>query len=413
MRILIVGINYAPEPIGIGPYTAGTARALREAGHDVEVLTGKAYYPDWKIDPAFARPAYHRSVEDGVRITRCPLYVPSRDGGLKRIVHHASFAAAALPEVVRIARRFRPELVLAIAPSLVSFPVARVAARIAGAELWLHIQDFEVEAAFATGLMDSRSLLARAAAGFEAQQLAAADRITSISPQMCARLAAKGVPEDRIAQFRNWAEIEHIRPLEAPSPYRQEWNIAEPFVAFYSGNIAKKQGIGIIVEAARLLRHRRDLVFVICGEGPNRAELEREAASLGNIRLFDLQPRDRLGELLGLATLHLLPQLADAADLVLPSKLANMMASGRPVVATAAPGTGIANEIADCGISTPPGDAVAFAAAIEALLDDAEQRAQLGLAARNAAESRWSREELLGRFCALVDSPRPAPSKTT
>ena len=402
MRILIAGINYAPEQIGIGPYTAGTAQALVDAGHEVEVLCAKAYYPEWKIDPAYARPLYHRSVEEGVRITRCPLYVPRVDGGARRILHHASFAAALAPAAIGAARRFKPELVWALAPSLIAAPVARLAARVAGARYWLHVQDFEVEAALATGLVEGRSLLARLGAAFERAQLAAPDRVSSISPKMCERLAAKGVKPERIFEFRNWAEIDRIRPLERISAYRAEWGIATPHVALYSGNIANKQGIEIVVEAARRLRERGDLTFVICGEGPNRARLEQACADLANVRLFDLQPRERLGELLGLASVHLLPQLAGAADLVLPSKLANMLASGRPVVATAAPGTGIANEIADCGIATLPGDADGFAAALASLLDDPARAARLGAAARKAAEQRWSRKEILARFSTTV-----------
>lgn len=403
MRILILGINYHPEPVGIGPYTTGMARALVEAGHQVEVLTGKPYYPAWRIEAEWRRPLYPRSHEAGVAITRCPLYVPRRDGGLKRIVHHASFAAASLPVALRTASRFKPQLVINIAPSMISTPVARLVARFSGARLWLHVQDFEVEAAFATGLLNPDSLLGRLAASFERRQLRAPDRVSTISPQMCGKLREKGVPADRIVEFRNWAELDMIRPLEGPSPYRAEWAISTPFVALYSGNIANKQGIEIVVEAARLLRHRGDLTFVICGEGPNRANLARLAADLGNIRLHDLQPKERLGDLLGLATVHLLPQLAGAADLVLPSKLTNMLASGRPVIATAMPGTGLADEITDAGIVTPPADAAALAGAIERLLDDPQLAASLGAGARTQAEERWSGARILERFTRAVD----------
>ena len=61
--------------------------------------------------------------------------------------------------------------------------------------------------------------------------------------------------------------------------------------------------------------------------------------------LLPLQPADRLNELLNLADIHLLPQRADAADLVMPSKLTGMMASGRAVLATASPGTQLATVI--------------------------------------------------------------------
>jgi colanic acid biosynthesis glycosyl transferase WcaI len=294
--------------------------------------------------------------------------------------------------------RKRPHLVMTVAPSLIAAPVALIAARLTGAKAWLHIQDFELEAAQATGLVAGGGLLARMAAGFERRVLRGFDRVSTISPQMCARLVAKGVAPERVIELRNWAEIEAIRPLAGQSPYRAEWDIAAPHVALYSGNIANKQGIEIVIEAARLLAQRTDLVFVICGDGPNRATLARLAADLPNVQLRDLQPRERLGDLLGLASVHLLPQLADAADLVLPSKMANMFASGRPVVATAAPNTGVADELVGCGVVVVPGNAAAFAGAIAALIDDPARAAALAAEGRARAEQRWSRAAILPRF---------------
>lgn len=396
MDILILGLNYAPEPVGIGPYTTGMAEALVAAGHDVRVVCGKPYYPQWKVQPGYEGAAT-RDVERGVSVHRLPIYVPADPNGRRRLMHHASFAARALPAMLAAVGRRRPDAVIAIAPSLIASVAAHAAARRARAPLWLHIQDFEVEAAFATGLLADGGALARAARRFESQVMRA-DRISTISPQMCARLRERGIAPERIVQFRNWANTETIVPLRHPSIYRAEWNIAEPHVALYSGNIANKQGIEIVVAAARLLAGRRDLKFVVCGNGPNRERLVAAAAGCGNIVFHDLQPAERLSELLGMASVHLLPQIADAADLVLPSKLTNMLASGRPIVATAPEGTGLADELDGCGIVTPPGDAAAFAKGIAALLDDPARRDRLGAAARVRAEERWSKATILTRF---------------
>ena len=143
---------------------------------------------------------------------------------------------------------------------------------------------------------------------------------------------------------------------------------------------------------------------MICGEGPNRDRLEQAARGLANIRFHDLQPRERLSELLGLATIHLLPQIPGAADLVLPSKLTNMLASGRAVVATADFGTGLAAEVDGCGILTQPGNAAAFAGAIETLLDRPQLRQLLANSARARAEQRWSKNAILSRFEAELDT---------
>ncbi len=405
MNILILGINYAPEMVGIGPYTAGMAQYLAGAGHNVTVVSAKPYYPQWKVDPDYAGGGWRVTEEQGVRIVRVPAYVPANPDGKRRLAHHLSFAVQAHRAMMREVKRARPDIVIAIAPSLISVGAARSAARRAGAKLWLHIQDFEVEAAFATNLLKGDGLLANAARRFESWAIIA-DRVSTISPQMRAKLLEKGVPADRIVEFRNWANVDEVVPLEGPSPYRAEWGIERPHVAIYSGNIANKQGIEIVIEAARLLRHRKDLLFLVCGNGPNRARLTEQAAELDNIMFQDLQPRERLSDLLGMASVHLLPQISGAADLVLPSKLTNMLASGRPVVATALPGTGLADEVEGCGLLTPPGDAPAFARAIEQLVDDAALRDRLGRAARERAMERWSRTAILEQFEAKLHELR-------
>jgi colanic acid biosynthesis glycosyl transferase WcaI len=242
---------------------------------------------------------------------------------------------------------------------------------------------------------------ARLARWTENRLLALADRVSTISPQMCAKLREKGIAEDRIVEVRNWANAPQPDP-SGGAAYRAEWGLGERKVALYSGNIANKQGIEIVVEAARLLAHRPDLHFVVCGEGPNRARLKELAQGLTNISFHDLQPAARVGELLTLASVHLLPQIDGAADLVLPSKLANMWFSGRPVVATALPGTGLYGEVEGCGINTPPGDAPAFAEAIASLLDDPVRADALGRAARARGLERWSQTAVITRLAALI-----------
>ncbi len=399
-NVLLLTLNYAPEPVGIGPYSAGLAEALAERGHRVQVIAGKPYYPQWRVYPAFAGGGWQHGEEQGVAITRCPHYVPAQPGGLKRILHLASFALTALPIALRAALRGkaqRPQVVMVIAPALLSVMTGWLAARLAGARLWIHVQDFEVEAALATGLLGEQGLPARLARWLEGWVLRRGDRVTTISPQMCAKLRDKGVAAERVREVRNWADARFAADPDGARAIRAEWGLGDRVVALYSGNIARKQGIEILVEAARLLRDRQDISFVICGEGPNRAELERLAAGLDNIQLHDLQPAERMGAMLTMADLHLLPQIPGAADLVLPSKLTNMLASARPVVATADPGTGLFNEVDGCGTLTAPGDAAALAAAIAALAADPARRAAFGAAARQRAEERWMKDAIIDR----------------
>jgi colanic acid biosynthesis glycosyl transferase WcaI len=405
LRVAILGLNYAPEEIGIGRYTTDMAEALAARNHQVEVIAGKPYYPQWITYLPFRKRGWHHHSERGVEITRCPHYVPAYPDGPRRIVHLASFAVAALGPALRLVLRrrvARPQIVICVVPALLSLPVAWLAARLAGARLWVHIQDFEVEAAFATGLIRSRGGMARWAPTVESCLLRLADRISTISPQMCARLVQKGIPQERVVQIRNWADepvAEYpVHGRSEDASLRQDWSLGTNHIALYSGNIANKQGITILIEAARLTAHRRDITWVICGQGPYRPALENLAEGMDNIQFHDLQPTVRMHEFLAMAAVHLLPQLPGAADLVLPSKLTNMLASGRPVVATADRGTGLFDEVDGCGMVTPPGDAASLARAVCELIDDPERRQVLGLAALRRARERWGRERIIDRL---------------
>jgi colanic acid biosynthesis glycosyl transferase WcaI len=196
MKILFLGLNYAPEPIGIGLYSGDMCRAWAAMGHEVRAVVAAPYYPAWQVADEY-RGGWKRTHEQGVDVTRCPLYVPREPSGAKRILHHLSFLLSSLGPALKAALGQRPDLVFTVAPSLIAAPVAWLAARVGGAKSWLHVQDFEVEAMVATGLVD-KGFTAKAGARFEHTVLSLFDTVSSISPQMCRKLAEKGVEVPRI-----------------------------------------------------------------------------------------------------------------------------------------------------------------------------------------------------------------------
>lgn len=412
MRVLILSLNYAPEPTGIAVYSNGLAETLVGLGHTVACVSANPHFPRWKLFDGYPAWRWTKRQEAGVSVTRCPIYIPAKPNGAVRIAHYLSFLMTAAGPMLWQARKFKPDVVLCVAPSLVSAPLALFAARLAGAKSWLHFQDFEVEAAQVTDNMRAGGAVARAAGAFERSMIMAFDRVSSISHEMCRKLIEKGRDAADVFELRNWAEIDEIKP-QPGSTYRSAWGIETPHVALYSGSIARKQGIETIVEVAALLKDRADLTFVVCGNGPTREAMEASARHLSNLRFYDLQPRENLGELLNLATVHLLPQRADAADLVLPSKLANMLASGRPVVAGVAPGRGLAREVEGVGLIATPEDAPAMAAAIERVLDDRQLYQACAERAVQRARDHWSRSTIIARFAEVLAAlaERSAPMR--
>jgi colanic acid biosynthesis glycosyl transferase WcaI len=396
-RLLVVAINFAPELTGIGKYVGEMTDWLAGQQVSIRVVTAPPYYPAWSVDPNYRGSRYMREQLNGVRVYRCPLWVPRVPRGLTRLLHLLSFGLSSLPVTLWQALFWRPDLVFVVEPALCAAPGAWLAARLGGAKAWLHIQDFEVDAAFELGLLGN-SRVRRVVLAIERWLLRRFDHVSTISDGMIAKGLNKGVQKDRLLQFPNWVDVELIRPLHGTNQLRTELGIADgQRVLLYSGNMGEKQGLEVLVDVARRFSEDRDILFLLCGDGAVRPRLSRATARMSNVRMIPLQPLERLNELLNLADVHLLPQRAAAEDLVLPSKLGAILASGRPVVATARRGSDVAR-YADCGgLVVPPGDTVAFEEAIRRLLDDPALSRQFGAAGRALAVATWEREAVMRR----------------
>ncbi|MET3120954.1 colanic acid biosynthesis glycosyl transferase WcaI [Oxalobacteraceae bacterium GrIS 2.11] len=394
MKILVYGINYAPELTGIGKYSSEMCEWLAIQGHEVRVVTAPPYYPEWKVSKPYS--PYHYSHEEikGVHIWRAPLWVPKKISGVKRVLHLLSFSITSLPVVLGQVF-WRPDVVLTVAPAFTCAPAGWLTARLSGAKAWLHIQDFEVDVAFKMGMLKGR-LLQKAVLGLESFLLKRFDCVSTISHRMMELLQKKEVDVENTYQFLNWVNTRHIRSQTHVNAFREELNIAsDTKVILFSGTLNSKQGLEIIPQLARKLEHRKDIMFVIGGEGVMKPELEAASEGLSNIKFLPLQPVERLSELLAMANMHLLPQNSDAEDLVLPSKLSGMLASGRPVVAICNNGSEIAKVVVECGLVVPPNDEAALMEAIFTLVENASERERLGIAARHYAEVHLSIEHIL------------------
>lgn len=397
MKILIYSANFAPEPTGIGKYSGEMAAWMAAQGHEVRVVAAPPYYPSWKIADGYTWPLYRREQWQSVDVWRAPLWVPRNPNGITRILHLLTFAISSLP-VMLWQILWRPNVVMTIAPALVCAPTGWLIAKLSGGKAWLHIQDFEVDVAFQMNLLKGKRFegIVR---GAERWLLSCFDVVSSISGSMLNKLRLKGVVEGRVRFFPNWVDIAHVYPLSEPSHYREELGI-EPHtkVVLFSGTLSSKQGLMVIPDAARKLSHRMDVLFVVCGDGATKPQLLAACKGLANVIFIPLQPFERLGQLLGLADIHLLPQSPEATDIVLPSKLTGMLASGMPIIATCRNDTEIAFVVSKCGVVVPPEDGAALATAIEHLVDNDEARLELGVQARIYSEENLARDSVLGRL---------------
>ncbi len=337
LRILIHGINYTPEQIGIGKYTGEMAAWLAKQGHEVRVVTAPPYYPLWRVPQGYSAWRYRRESLAGVSVFRCPLWVPRKPTALKRLLHLASFAITSFPVMMRQAF-WKPDIVMTVEPPLFCAPQALLASRLSGAKAWLHIQDFEVAAFFGLGFASS-GFLKKCVTNIEGWLMRRFDLVSSISNAMIKRLTDLRVPEHSTYLFPNWVDTASIRPGPKGNDLRRAWGISDDKkIILYSGNLGKKQGLDMILEAAEgIARDYPEVVFLIVGDGATKSDLVADADRRGlrNVLFKPVQPVEKLPALLASANIHLVIQKRGAADAVMPSKLTGIFAAGGYTIITA------------------------------------------------------------------------------
>jgi colanic acid biosynthesis glycosyl transferase WcaI len=404
MKILIISTNYHPELTGIGKYSGEMADWLSEKGHEVTVICAPPYYPDWKVQKPYTSWKYKVENLNGVKAIRCPIWVPEKVSGVKRMLHLLSFALSIIP--VAIGQVFKKhDVVFSVEPSFLNSFSALLVAKVSRSSSILHIQDFEIDVAFELGIIKRKSLKTFLLF-LEKKVMSLFDIVSTSSEAMVDHLLKKGVRREKAHLFPNWVDTSQIFPLGRPGNFRKELGIPEDCcLALYSGNMGEKQGLEIIIEAAEKLQSE-NIKFLMGGAGVALSRLKESAKNLSNIIWIDLQPLSKLNELLNSADIHLLPQLPGAADLLMPSKLNAMLSSGKPIVATGEINTQVEKVVSKCGIVTPPCDTEQFSNAIIKLSENNSMRTELGKSARQYAENWLEYDAIMSRFETLLLSTR-------
>lgn len=400
--LLVYSINYAPEVIGVGKYCTELVDYLSTEGMAVDVVTAVPHYPGWRVYDGF-RNRYWTHKINKIRVCHCPIWLARDTRGIKRALTPLSFALSSAPVVFWRILRMRPDTVLCLEPTLFAAPVALLAAKLVGSRTVLHAQDLEVDAAFGVHHLKGRWLHCLANA-FDRWLLGAFDGVVTISKHMGKKILDKGLAEDRLVIIRNWINLDQIRPLNRPSHYRSSLNLSEDrFVALYAGNIGVKQGLHVLCDAAEMLVTHPRISFVVVGDGPEKAGLMARYGHIPNLQFLPIQPTDKLCELLNLADVHILPQDRGAADLVLPSKLGGMLASGKACIVMADPETELYDFLEGHVELVPSGDSRVLSYTIATMARDPQ------LLHRNEYSdilSKLDSRKILPKFKAFLENPR-------
>lgn len=395
MRVIVWGINYAPEFAGIAPHNVALCEFLDAEGHDVEMVTTFAYYPTWKKSEEDRGQLYRTDVVNGIPVHRCWHFVPARVSALKRILHEGSFV---FTSTLRALFLSAPDIYVVVSPPLLLGVAAWLVGKLKRAPFVFHVQDMQPDAAVGLGMLKA-SWFTKALYGLEAFAYRRAARVSGITPGMLASFRGKGVPEAKLIYFPNTIELSSDVSAPPRGTFRARHGFApDDFLAVYSGNLGVKQGLDILLEASPLLHDPR-IRLVICGDGAQREALAARARAmqLRNLRLLPFE--DDYRALLTDADLCFITQQVGSGNSFFPSKLLGLLAEARPVVAVSAPESelAVALEGGNFGVNVPPGQPEELAAVLDSLATDPERLWIYGVSGRRYVEQ-FEKSRVMRRF---------------
>ncbi|WP_211480954.1 WcaI family glycosyltransferase [Arcticibacter eurypsychrophilus] len=367
-KVLILGINFAPELTGIGKYTGEMVDWLVDEDYQVTMVTSFPYYPNWSVHKPYSGRWFKKETEKEGKLTvfRCPMYIPIVPSGLKRVLQEFTFFICSFFIIFYLLFKKKHDQIFVMAPPFHLGFLSLFYRFFKGGKIDYHVHDMQIESARQLRIIKG-DIAFRILFRLEKYILNSVDYVSTISGGMKAKIQKK-VQRD-IIMFPNWVDTQKLFPITDRQSLKKAWGFnVEDKIILYSGSIGEKQGLQSLVPIAKSLQAYKFIKFVICGIGPYKEHLIKLVYKerLDNIFFLPLQPLEQFNSLLNMADVHLVLQKKNAADLMLPSKLTGILSSGGLALVTADQGTSLYKVVVDheMGIVIPSEDETALKVAI-------------------------------------------------
>jgi colanic acid biosynthesis glycosyl transferase WcaI len=392
MSIVVWGINYAPEKIGIAPCNAALCEFLAREEFDVTMLTAFAYYPAWKKRKEDASKIFGTERINGVRVLRCWHYVPERLNLAKRSLHEFSFVVCSFFRALCLPK---PDLWIVVSPPLLLALAIRLVCFFRGGRYLLHLQDLQPDAAIHLSMIRSARFI-RALRTVESAGYRGAWRISVITSGMRDLLCKRGVAREKLVLFPNGT---YPGEPAVEGEFRVAYSVNRAsFLVVYSGNIGVKQGLHNVVESFRHVRNDA-IQLIICGEGAEKQRLVEFASDMPNVRFADLLEDEDYNKMLTDANLMIVTLAPGSGSSFFPSKLFSACAAGKAIVAICDSDSELAHIIQknSCGVVVPYGDREKLAATFDDLAEARDRVESMGRAAKRLSQ-RFHWDDILEKF---------------
>lgn len=398
MNITIISNNYYPEDSGIGLYSTGMADFLVK-NHKVTVISAMPYYPQWEIYSEYKNKSkFYSETINNVEVLRFKQYTPKKPTFVKRIFQMCHFFIGSIINVFKIKKN---DVVIVVMPFTISIILGKMVTLFKGGKLLVHVQDFEFDAAFETGLSKKNGLIARLIFHLERVLLNRADSISTISFGMLKKLETK--TSSSTSYFPNWIDYSKINPETAKPNKLFDTN---KFNILYSGNIGAKQDWDFFIDFVIKCQEINKVQVYLIGDGAKREEVVEKIKNFSNCTYFQPVRYEELNDLLCNADLHILFQKSSIVDIVMPSKILGMMASGKPSIVTGHEESEVKHnfEISDGGFYYFGGDKMdQILQNIKNLVKNIGVSEKIGKQAREFVIKNYSMESVLGQFQKIIE----------
>ena len=367
---------FDPEPAFKGLLFA---RALRDAGHEVQVITGFPNYPGGTLYPGYRVRWRQREILDGIAVLRVALYPSHDSSALGRVFNYVSFAASAT--LAGLTTRFQPDVAYVYHPPLTVGVAAAVVGLFRRVPFVYDVQDLWPDTLQATGMFRNRAgiKIIGWAADWVYRRAAV---VVAQSPGFRQRLLARGVPERKLRLIRNWCDEAALSRRATLDTSR----LSGRFNVVFAGNMGKAQGLEAVLAAADLVRAQApDVQFVFVGGGTDVELLRARAAALENVLFVPRLPTDQVGTLLDAADVLLVHlRRSTLFSITLPSKIQAYLFQGKPIlVAVDGDASDLVREAGAGVIATPEDPADIARAVLELRALAPEARAAMGQRGRD------------------------------
>jgi glycosyltransferase involved in cell wall biosynthesis len=401
MKILFLSHYFPPEVNAPASRTYEHCKLWVKMGHDVSVVTCAPNHPRGNIYLGYKNKLFQREESEGIKVVRLWTYVTANEGLFRRTLNYFSYMVSAI-----FAAPFLPraDVVLSTSPQFFNGLAGYFVSRLKRAPWVLEIRDLWPESILVVGAIKNRWII-RALEYLEIFAYRKADRVVPVTDAFKRYIVGKGIREEKIEVVKNGVDLDFYKVAEGANPVVEEFGLSGKFVSAYFGTHGMAHHLETVLEAAALLRARKDILFLLVGDGAERQKLLalREERGLDNVMMLDQQPKQKMPFLWQCSNVSMvLLKKSHMFKMVIPSKIFESMAMQIPLILGVEGESREIIETARSGLCIEPQNATELARCVADLADKPELCEELGRNGRRYVSEHYDRHVLAAKYERLM-----------